>query len=116
MAQRIPVTNDVRQTFSTILGTQKVRLRIYYVADTLSLGAAGWFCDLILLTDTPQIIVTGERLLTATQVAKDIITDFSGAIFVVPVTSPPQALNATEPWNITHQLVYFTAAELAASD
>jgi hypothetical protein len=113
MAQLIPVTNDVRQTFTTVLATQRVRLGIYYLDDVLDEARNAWYCNLTLLSDTPQIITTGYRLQSRQRIARDIVSNFVGSIVVVPITSPSQDLTTTNPWNSTHELVYFTNDEVS---
>lgn len=112
MAQLLPVTNDVRQSFTTVVNSQKIKLTIYYLNDDLELASTGWFCDMELLSGTESIIISGARLRSQLQIAKNVVSDFSGGIFVVPITSPHEDLTSLTPWGNTHQLVYFTEDEL----
>ena len=112
MSQIIPVTNDFRQTFTTVLNNQRVRFNIYYLADDSGLSKDGWFCNMTLLSGETQIIVTGQRLESLAPIAKNIVSQFSGRIYVVPITSPPQDLTNDSPWGITHRLIYFTEEEI----
>jgi len=112
MPQFIPVTNDARQTFTTVLDSQRVRFTIYYLEDKTGNGKNGWFCNLILLSGTPEIIVLGQRLQTLSQVAKNIVTAFTGQIRVVPISAPSQDLTDSAPWESTHALAFFSENEV----
>lgn len=112
MAQIIPVTNDARQIFSTVLDTQQVELRLYYLEDLIGLSRSGWFLDLLLFTDATEVIANGQRLQTFQEVSKGLVNAFVGAIYVIPITSNIQDLTNREPWGQTHDLVYFTVSDL----
>jgi len=112
MAQIIPATNDARQVFSTVLDTQKVELRLYYLEDLVELSRSGWFLDLLLFTDTTEVLSNGQRLQTFQEVSKGRVNSFVGAIYPIPITSNIQDLTDREPWGQTHDLVYFTVSDL----
>ena len=116
MPQLIQITNDARQTFTTVLNNQRVRLVIYYLDDELDVATTGWFADLILLTQMPQPITLGERLNTFTFFAQDIVSDFTGAIIPVATTYPIPALTDRNPWGVTHQLIYLSQNEINTLD
>ncbi|MEE9451369.1 MAG: hypothetical protein V3V61_01270 [Gammaproteobacteria bacterium] len=112
MTQLVSVTNDVRQTFTTIVGSQNIRLGIYFLNDEDGSSADGWFCDFTLLSQTPKIITTGQRLVSKQAIAPKILSDFVGQLIIVPITNPTQDLISSSAWGVTHQLVYFTAQEV----
>ena len=112
MAQLISPTDDARQTFTTILNNQKVRLNIFYLESALDGLNNGWYADFILFSDTEEVIVQGQRLESLQAVGAGLLSDFDGAIIVVPITNPIQDLTDIEAWGTTHNLVYFTDEEL----
>lgn len=112
MAQLITPTDDARQTFTVILDNQKVRLNLSFIETTLNDVPSGWYCDLILISDSEEVIVQGQRLVSTGIVGNPTISDFSGAIIPVPVTNPAQELTTLDAWSTTHNLVFFTLAEL----
>lgn len=113
MAQIIPVTNDAYQTFETIIGSQSVRINLSYVEDVLGDSSDGWYVDLELLSDTPEIIIEGERLVSEQPVGAHLVNDFSGAIFAIPTTSPKRDLTGKSPWGTDHELIYLTQSEIS---
>ena len=114
MAQIIAVTNDARQTFTTVLNGQKVRLNAFFLVDNPQNGiVAGWYVDLFLIGATTDPVVQGTRLTSYISILDHLVTSFNGGIVPIPLTSPPTDLNSREPWGTTHLLVYFTNEELA---
>jgi len=110
--QVIDLTNDKRQGFTTVLDNQRVRILLYYLSDFTGVqGGDGWFINLILLSETEEIIALGERLATFERVAKNIPSSLVGAIVPVPVTIPFEDLVNKTPWDSTHKLIYLTASE-----
>ncbi len=113
MAQRIPLTNDVRQILTTVLDTQKVKLQVYFLEDYIGDSSNGWYCDLTLISGANNDVTLGEKLLSRQYVGRNIDTGLSGRIYVAPITTPEQDLTSGSPWNITHELVYFTETEVS---
>ena len=103
--QGIPVTNDARQTFLTVLNDITVRLTIWYQ----SVGGS-WFLRL----ETPEgrVITTGAKLNPGRSALAGIIDDFVGEIVVVPTESPVSDLGRN-PWGTSHILVFMSPAEAA---
>ncbi len=101
--QRIPVTNDARQTFLTILNNVTVRMTVWYQ----SVGGS-WYMKI----ETPEgrIITQGAKLNSGRSVLSGIIDDFIGSLVVVPVQSPVQDLGRN-PWGTTHNLIYMNEEE-----
>ena len=112
MSQLLAITNDARQTFTTIVGSQKIRLNIFYLEDQTEQLNNGWYCDLILITDTEEIITQGERLVSSVPISFNVPSDFTGYLIPIPITSPGQNLISIYAWDVTHQLVYFTQDEI----
>ena len=112
MAQLITPTQDARQTFTTILDNQKVRINLAFLDSFIDNLNNGWYGDLILFTDTEETIVQGQRLESGSALGGGLISDFTGAIIVVPITNPIQDLISIDAWSTTHNLVYFSQDEL----
>ena len=112
MAQLINPTNDARQSFTTVVGTQRIRVNLAYLEGIVANLVASWFIDLILLTDVETPIVQGWKLSTSVEVGYKLGSLLEGAIVPIPITAPSQDLVSIDAWGITHQLVYFTEQDL----
>lgn len=112
MAQQILLTNDARQTLTTILGTQKVRITLYYLSPDIEGVEAGWYVNFSLFTDTELRIVSGQRLVSGGAIASALVSPFTGVILAVPITNPVQDLKTLDAWTSTHNLIYFTPEEV----
>lgn len=111
--QIIPVTQDKRQRFTTVLENQRLDIVIYYIADYINEGqTAGWFINVTLISDVNEIIILGNRLNPFQFVARGIVSSFQGAIIPLPITIPFQDLTNETPWGITHNLVYFSPTDI----
>lgn len=101
--QKIPVTNDADQIFTTTLGGQVVRVRMTWQDQGQS-----WFISL--LTPLEVFIFAGTRIKSNIPVVNFKLIDFDGDFVAVPVdvtTLEP----GREAWGSTHELFYLTADE-----
>ena len=94
MHQLIPLTDDARQTFRTLLGGQSVRVRAWWQPSD-----ENWY--LTLAWTDGRIIVAGVRLVDDGQPFAGQMLDFAGSLDVQGTGSLSR--NA---WSTTHRLVY----------
>lgn len=99
--QTIPVTNDARQTFTTVLDGQEVRILLWY--------ADAWYISLSYVGGVD--IVNGARLNCSTPLMQSILTPFIGDIIPVPSASETSVLGRNA-WGTTHILSYLTPQEV----
>ena len=104
MAQQIVLTDDRRQTFTTELHGQSVRVTAWWQPDDES-----WYISLAWLDGRP--IISGTRLVSGGQPHRHLVTDFAGGLFVSGAATEP----GREAWSTTHQLFHFTALDLVAA-
>jgi len=104
MSLKVPVTNDARQTFTTTLEGQNVRLTIWYQDD-----GTGWYITISIVGG--EDIVNSARLNSSTPVLFPILSEFAGDFVPVPAVEDIGELGRN-PWDNTYDLVYFTEAEL----
>lgn len=102
--QTIPITNDARQTFTTILENQEVRITAWYQDD-----GDGWYITLEHVDG--RVIIQGARLNCSVPLLQDILVDFVGDIVPVPVAIETSILGRN-PWGTTHTLSYLTPTEM----
>lgn len=102
--QIIPVTNDFNQQFTTALGDQNVKFRIWYqgIGD-------GWYMSLEY--STGEKIVSGFRINTGSPIITSALTDFVGNIVCVSTAEKRLEPGKDAPWGETHLLVYLTIEE-----
>ena len=100
MAQALTLTTDARQTFRTVLGSQSVRVTLWWQPDD-----ATWYVTLAFLDGQP--IVTGRRLVSGGRVLQDLVTDFVGDLVTVGAGEPGR-----EAWDGTHKVLYLAPEEL----
>lgn len=94
MPQEIPITNDARLTFRTVLGGQNVRLRFWWQQSD-----ENWYMSIHFVTGTA--IVSGYRLVESTNILEGLVTDFKGRIVVAGKGTPGRTA-----WGSTHRLFY----------
>lgn len=102
--QLIPVTNDARQTFTTVLNGQEIRITMWYQ----TIGG-GWYISLAFVNGTS--ITNGARLNCSNNVMRSVLSDFVGGIVPVPAAVETSVIGRNG-WNATHTLNYFTPDEL----
>lgn len=93
--QRVPVTNDARQTFDCALDGQLVRLSVWFQPYD-----AAWYLSLAYQTGTK--IVSGRRLATDQNILAGVVSDFHGSITPVGI----EATIGRRAWDITHEIIY----------
>ena len=94
MPQLIPLTDDARQTFRTLLGGQSVRIRAWWQPSD-----EHWY--LTLAWTDGRIIVAGVRLVEGGQPLAGHVLEFSGRLDVMG--AGPLVRSA---WSTSHFLVY----------
>lgn len=101
--QILPITNIVNQRFTTVLNGTELKFHFWYqrIGD-------GWYCDVE--TISGEAIMTGARVNSMSPLLTSTLTDFEGDI--IPIALTPAELSS-EPWDITHRLIYFTPDEIA---
>ena len=101
--QKIPVTNDADQIFTTTLDGQVVRIRIVWQDQ-----GGSWFISLLTTTEIP--IISFTRVRSNITVINFKLVNFNGDFVAVPldVTALEPGRNA---WGITHELYFLTAGE-----
>ena len=92
--QQIRLTDDVRQTFRTVLGGQSVRVKAWWQPLDLH-----WYLSLM-WTDG-RGIVAGVRLVEGGKPLAGHVLEFSGMLAVDGLGMPER--NA---WSTTHRLIY----------
>ena len=97
IAQRIPLSLDVNQTFRTILGGQSVRVSSWYQPLDES-----WYTTLSNLDRTP--ISASMRLLEQGRPMRGYVGDFNGELYIMGTTEVSR-----ESLGETNSLVYLTA-------
>lgn len=101
--QRIPITNDADQIFTTTLAGQVVRIRATWQDEGNS-----WF--LSLLTPTEVFIFANTRIKSNIPVVNFKLIDFEGDFIAIPVD-----VTALEPgrnaWGSTHELYHLNTGE-----
>ena len=93
--QKIPVSNDLRQTFDTALGDQLVRFTVWWQPFDSS-----WY--LSLAWQTGANILTGRRLVVEQNVLAGIVTTFNGSIVVHGIEEEI----GREAWDVTHEIIF----------
>ena len=102
MAQRVPLSNNARQTFRCTLGGQLVRVWAWW--QPLS---EAWFISLALVSG--DRIIAGVRLGEGARPLRgSVLPGFAGELYVEGVGEPTR--NA---WGVTHRLLWVTSAEAA---
>ena len=97
----IPVTNDARQRFRTVLGGQDASLAVWWQPSD-----EAWYFTLTLgNTD----IVSSMRLTEEGEPLSGVVSSFEGQILVYGTGDP-----ARDAWTETHSLLYYTPAEWEA--
>ena len=108
--QRIPLTNDADQIFTTTLGGQVVRVRA-----TWQDQGESWF--LSVLDGAGNYLFANTRLRSGVPVVNFRLIDFEGAPFEGDFIPVPLDVTTLEPgrnaWGATHELFYLTADEAA---
>jgi hypothetical protein len=113
VSQRIDVRNIDSQSFTTVLGSQRVRFFIYFQESRDINAENGWFADVELLSgDNPSIVMLGSRLQTFQSILHLFTDSFFGAILVIPISVPFEDLTQDSPWGVSHILEYFTQDEV----
>ena len=98
--QNIPLTNDARQTFRTILGGQSVRVTAWWQPFDKY-----WYVSLAWLDG--RGISSSMRLVEGGRPLRAIVNDFKGGLLVTG-SGVPRRNSFTEK----HRLVYLTESEL----
>lgn len=102
MAQLIPLSNDARQTFRCVLGSQSVRVRAWW--QPLD---GYWYLSLATLARTP--IISAVRLVEGARPFSGAVLEFTGGLLV---SGPGEV--GRNAWTTTHRLLYLDATETAA--
>ena len=92
--QQIPLSNDARQTFRTILGSQNVRITAWWQPMDYH-----WYLTLGWLDG--RGIIAGIRLVEGGRPLDGIISDFEGTLRVDGMGKPDRL-----SWETTHRLFY----------
>ena len=102
--QVVPITNDARQTFTTIVNGQLLKVTAWYQT-----VGAGWFVTLEM--PDSEVLVQGARLNSQTPVLYGLVNGFNGDLVPTPIKSPYEEI-PRQAWGITHQLLYITGSEM----
>ena len=102
MAQQIVLTDDRRQTFTTELHGQSVRVTAWWQPDD-----EAWYVSLSWLNRVP--IISGARLVSDGRPLRGLVTDFAGELVVSGTAAEP----GREAWSTTHRLLHLTTEDLA---
>ena len=96
--QRLPLSNDARQSLVTSLEGQEVLLRLWWQPSDTS-----WYATLEMPVGTP--LIAGRRLALDEPIIGTRPTAFAGDIYCrrVGVTAEEPA---RRPWGITHALIF----------
>ena len=100
MAQHIPLTNDARQTFRTVLAGQPVRINVWWQ----SLDKHWYFS---LLRPNREVIISAVRLNEQRRPMRAFVTDFKGEILVDGEGAPRRIA-----WTTGHRLIYIAQGDL----
>ena len=96
--QILPISNDSAQSFTTILGGVVLDFKFW-------LQESCWYCS---IKNAGEDVLNGARLMSMAPIMRPCRE--AGAL--IPVAKADEPLE-DKPWGITHELVYFTDAELA---
>lgn len=92
--QEIPITNDARLTFRTVLGGQNVRFYFWWQPSD-----GHWYMSLSFVNGVA--IVSGYRLVQSADLLLGVVSDFQGTISVGGLGTPGRTA-----WGNTHRLFY----------
>ena len=96
-AQQLPISNDYRQQVDTILGAQRVRVKVWWQPRD------AWYFTMEFPIGTP--IITGRRINVGSPLVPAFVS-FVGNITCQRLLDDSGEPGADEPWSSTHVLVY----------
>ena len=101
--QLVPLTNDARQTFRTVLADQAVRVRAWWQPLDRN-----WY--LSLQWPDQSVIAASLRLVERGRPLRDFVTSFEGELYVFGSGEPGRTA-----WTDGHYLIHLTEEEVASS-
>ena len=95
--QQLPISNDYRQQVDTILGGQRVRMKVWWQPRD------AWYFTLEFPIGTP--VVTGRRIVVGSDLVPPY-AGFVGNVACIRLQDEAGEPGPDQPWSTTHVLAY----------
>lgn len=104
--QQIVITSDANQEFTTLLNGVQYKINLWW-----SDVAKRWYISIF--DSQGNAIVQGSRVMVRFPVIGQLLTDFVGDLYAIPVADETNSIGRND-WGVAYNFYYLTPNEIAS--